>query len=164
MTIALPVAAILLVQEERFERAVEILGLAFQHPASAIAWMEQWPLLSRLRVRLEAELGAETHAAAWERGQTSNLEAVVLGLFDHFQSDQAWQAVQKFNGALIEPLSKRELEVLRGISGGLSNAEIAEQLFVQVSTIKKHITHLYSKLGVESRTQALRRAKELNLL
>ena len=42
--------------------------------------------------------------------------------------------------------------------------DIAEQLVVEVSTVKKHITHLYDKLGVETRTQALARARELHLL
>lgn len=65
---------------------------------------------------------------------------------------------------LIEPLSERELEVLRLIDAGLSNAEIAERLFISQGTVKRHINHIYGKLSVGSRTQALAKARELRLL
>jgi LuxR family maltose regulon positive regulatory protein len=64
---------------------------------------------------------------------------------------------------LIEPLSERELEVLRLVAEGLSNREIAERLIVAVSTVKTHINHIYRKLGVSKRTQAVARARELDL-
>ena len=62
------------------------------------------------------------------------------------------------------PLSQRELEVLRAIDDGLSNREIAAALFVTVGTVKRHTNNIYSKLDVGSRTQALARARALNLL
>ncbi|MBN1136192.1 MAG: hypothetical protein JXM73_06385, partial [Anaerolineae bacterium] len=65
---------------------------------------------------------------------------------------------------LVEPLADREIEVLRLIAAGLSNQEIAEELVVAVSTVKWHINNLYGKLGVSSRTQAIARARELELL
>jgi LuxR family maltose regulon positive regulatory protein len=65
---------------------------------------------------------------------------------------------------LVEPLSERELEVLRRVAAGYSNQEIAQDLVVAVSTIKKHISNIYSKLEVGSRTQAIARARELGLL
>lgn len=65
---------------------------------------------------------------------------------------------------LIEPLSQRELEVLQLIDQGLSNSEIAGQLVVAPSTVKTHINHMYGKLGVRTRLQALKRAEELGLL
>lgn len=68
------------------------------------------------------------------------------------------------NRALIEPLSERELDVLRQIAEGLSNGEIAARLVVALSTVKTHINNIYSKLGVETRIQAVKRARELNLL
>ncbi len=60
-------------------------------------------------------------------------------------------------------LSHRELEVLRHVQDGLSNREIAETLFVTVGTVKRHTNSIYSKLDVGSRTQALARARSLNL-
>ena len=65
---------------------------------------------------------------------------------------------------MVEPLSGRELEVLHLIAAGLSNQGIAARLVVAVSTVKKHINNLYGKLDVQSRTQALVRARELHLL
>jgi LuxR family maltose regulon positive regulatory protein len=67
-------------------------------------------------------------------------------------------------GSLVEPLSDRELEVLRLIAAGLSNPEIAQELVIAVSTVKSHVNHIFGKLGVTSRTQAVARARELNLL
>ncbi len=65
---------------------------------------------------------------------------------------------------LADPLSARELEVLRLVDEGLSNQQIAIRLSVAPSTVKTHINNLYSKLGVETRVQAIRRAHELNLI
>ncbi|MEP7220918.1 MAG: LuxR C-terminal-related transcriptional regulator, partial [Bacteroidota bacterium] len=65
---------------------------------------------------------------------------------------------------LLSPLSDREIEVLKLIANGKSNASIGDALYISLSTVKTHINNLYSKLGVESRTQALVRAKEINLL
>jgi LuxR family transcriptional regulator, maltose regulon positive regulatory protein len=65
---------------------------------------------------------------------------------------------------LPEPLSEREAEVLALISAGRSNQEIAEELFVTLSTVKSHANSLFGKLGVRNRTQAVARAREMNLL
>ncbi len=63
-----------------------------------------------------------------------------------------------------EQLSSRELAVLRLIAQGCSNQEISEQLFISLHTVKTHASHINSKLGVERRTQAVARAKELGVL
>ena len=63
-----------------------------------------------------------------------------------------------------ESLSERELAVMRLIAAGLSNRAIAEQLFIAVGTVKWYLKHIYSKLHVNSRTQAILRAKERGLL
>jgi LuxR family maltose regulon positive regulatory protein len=63
-----------------------------------------------------------------------------------------------------EPLSERELEILRLISMGLTNQEIAHRLVIAVSTVKSHINNLYSKLGTNRRTQAISIAREQGLL
>lgn len=64
----------------------------------------------------------------------------------------------------IEPLSQRELDVLRLVGEGLTNSQIAAELVVAQSTVKTHINHIYSKLDVTQRTQAVARARELRLL
>lgn len=66
--------------------------------------------------------------------------------------------------SLLEPLSERERQVLRHISEGRSNREIAEQLIIALSTVKSHVRAIYAKLGATSRTQALIQARKLNLL
>lgn len=61
-------------------------------------------------------------------------------------------------------ISKREYEVLELISGGLSNQEIADKLFVSTSTVKTHVSNIFAKLDASRRTQAISRAKELRLI
>lgn len=61
-------------------------------------------------------------------------------------------------------ISKREYEVLELISEGLSNQEIADRLFVSLSTVKTHLSNLFIKLDARRRTQAVQRAKELRLI
>ena len=65
---------------------------------------------------------------------------------------------------LAEPLTARELEILRLIAAGLRNQEIADQLFISPATVKRHIANTYGKLNAGHRTEALARANELNLL
>jgi LuxR family maltose regulon positive regulatory protein len=65
---------------------------------------------------------------------------------------------------LVEPLSARELEVLRLLAAGKSNHDIAEELFVALDTVKKHVSHILSKLGANNRTEATARARALGLL
>jgi LuxR family maltose regulon positive regulatory protein len=65
--------------------------------------------------------------------------------------------------ALVEPLTGRELEVLRLIAAGLSNREIADELYIAVSTVKTHVNRIYGKLGAKSRTQAVVKAQALDL-
>ncbi|MCP4540092.1 MAG: tetratricopeptide repeat protein [Chloroflexi bacterium] len=65
---------------------------------------------------------------------------------------------------LAEPLSQRELEILELVAQGLSNREISEQLFLALSTVKGHNLKIFDKLGVQRRTKAVARARELGLL
>ena len=66
--------------------------------------------------------------------------------------------------SLVEPLTARELDVLRLVLAGASNREIARQLTVSVNTVKKHISNIYGKLNVQSRAQAVAKARVLQLL
>jgi len=65
---------------------------------------------------------------------------------------------------LAEPLSERELEVLKLLGTELSGPEIADRLSVSLNTVRTHTKNIYSKLGVSSRRAAIRRAEELGLL
>jgi LuxR family maltose regulon positive regulatory protein len=67
-------------------------------------------------------------------------------------------------GLLVEPLTAREVEVLRLLEAGLHNRQIADQMVVSLGTVKRHTGNIYSKLGVDSRTQAIGQARRLGLL
>ena len=78
--------------------------------------------------------------------------------------EQAASGTTPRTAELPEPLGERELEVLQLIEAGKSNRRIAQELFVTAGTVKTHIRNIYRKLDAHSRTQALVRARELNLL
>ncbi len=65
---------------------------------------------------------------------------------------------------LIEPLTSRELDVLKGMSVGLTRKEIAEKLSISVHTVHSHVKHIYEKLAVNSGLGAVRKAQQLHLL
>ncbi len=128
-----------------------------------------------------AEPDHYVRAFADERG---DLAPVVDDLLKHRPEDARWsigylQQIRDAFGSiemgsaastdaatetLSEPLSERELEVLGLLATGLTNKEVAAQLFLSVGTIKRHTHNIYGKLGVNNRTQAIVRAGELNLL
>ena len=72
--------------------------------------------------------------------------------------------VKSDEGVLVEPLSERELDVLRLFRTELSGPEIAAELMVALSTVRSHTKSIYSKLNVNNRRAAVRRATELGLL
>jgi LuxR family maltose regulon positive regulatory protein len=78
--------------------------------------------------------------------------------------EQSSAAASVHEAESIDALSARELEVLTLLSRGLSNKEAASELCVSVRTVKWHTSHIYAKLGVTSRTQAIARARQLGIL
>lgn len=67
-------------------------------------------------------------------------------------------------GDMLDPLTEREMDVMRLICEGYSNQDIAGELVVTINTVKTHTSNIYSKLGVRSRTQAVARARDLGLV
>ena len=65
---------------------------------------------------------------------------------------------------VVEPLSDREREVLRHLSGLLNTAEIASEMYISVNTVKTHIKNIYRKLAAARRGEAVRRARQLELI
>jgi LuxR family maltose regulon positive regulatory protein len=100
----------------------------------------------------------------WLRGQLQQCSPtpVSLSLSEKLPALTARPGAE--SGAAAEQLSTRELAVLRLIAQGCSNQEISDQLFISLHTVKTHASHINSKLGVERRTQAVARAKELGVL
>ena len=72
--------------------------------------------------------------------------------------------IQSLDEEWIEPLTERELEVLRLVSDGLTNQVIGDKLFLSLNTIKAHTRNIYGKLGVNNRTQAVAKARALGLI
>ncbi len=159
-------------QEDNPQAATELLALASTHPSSMSGWMKHWNYLDELKMHLRNELGGDNYELAWQRGQNLEWESVVFELMEEHENRESTteqngaipEHILEANATLFEPLSERELEVLFKIGEGHTNREIAEQLFVGVSTVKKHITHIYGKLEVENRTQALLKAQEIRLI
>jgi ATP/maltotriose-dependent transcriptional regulator MalT len=121
-----------------------------------------------LRLTLTAQERIELHnkAARWFAAHESDELAA-----HHARLAAETSAISAVTGRrataaqpLVEPLSEREVQVLRLIADGLSNAEIADKLVIAQGTVKRHINNIYGKLGVQSRTQAVARGRELNLL
>ncbi|MBA3641774.1 MAG: tetratricopeptide repeat protein [Acidobacteria bacterium] len=101
------------------------------------------------------------HAAA--AGTTPSYTRRLLSFFDTPACLVSTPA-QTTAADLAEPLTAREVEILRLIAAGMRNHEIADLLFISVSTVKRHIANTYGKLGASHRTEAIARANELNLL
>jgi LuxR family transcriptional regulator, maltose regulon positive regulatory protein len=65
---------------------------------------------------------------------------------------------------VVEPLSDREREVLLHVSGMLSTAEVASEMYISINTVKTHLRNIYRKLAAEHRGEAVRRARQLQLI
>jgi len=113
------------------------------------------PLLSRLR--------EEQH----EAGLTPYLDTVLAAFPQQSEAHEAQPSLPRERTKaqpLLDPLSERELEVLRLLARGASNQEIAQELVIAIDTTKRHVSHVFSKLGVKNRLQAIRQARGLGLL
>jgi LuxR family maltose regulon positive regulatory protein len=145
--------------------------LAQDVPDRALALLDRLHALAAAQGRtgsvIEIQaLRAVALAAAGDQAGAATTLAGTLGL----ASPEGYVRVFADEGApmhtlgLVETLSERELEVLRLLAEGKPNREIADELYVAVDTVKKHVTHIFEKLGAANRTQATARARELGLL
>ncbi len=110
------------------------------------------------------------------RGIMPEYAGKLLAAFDTAETDDAEVAARRRttmaedsrfvvrSPSLIEPLTERETEVLELIAEGLSNREIAQRLFISLSTVKRHNANIYGKMAVHNRTQAVARARDYGLL
>jgi LuxR family maltose regulon positive regulatory protein len=138
------------------DKAVQVLGdaLALAQPGGFIRlFVDEGPPMARLL----------REAAA--RGIAPEYTQQVLAAFPPAGASQPRPGqADTPHAALAEPLSERELEVLQHIAEGLSNQEIASRLYLSLHTVKVHSRNIYGKLGVHNRTQAVARARALNML
>ncbi len=146
----------------RIDQAVECLSLVLHHPMNWEVRLEAKGLLDKCRSSDPA-----IYDAAVARGQQQELVTYVTTMLQQWDDDlaQLLPLLQANTPAGDhDSLSERELEILRLVADGRSNREIADELVLSVGTVKWYLNQIYSKLRVNSRTQAVARARELALL
>ena len=174
------------VSEGRMAHAIELLALlalaseqrgatgeALDHLERALAlaepegfvrlFVDEGPPMVALLERLVREPRDDGSYAAAPDGYAGRLLehfAAETGLYD--DSGNGISRRGRVRG--LEPLSEREIEVLELVAAGRSNAEIAGELYLSVGTVKAHVHHIFGKLLVRNRSQAVARARELSLL
>jgi LuxR family maltose regulon positive regulatory protein len=110
---------------------------------------------------LRSLLGTRRRARAAAGAGTEHLHRVIQAFQPATtQADSTARAVL----GLIEPLTDRELEVLRLLAAGRRNRDIAAELVVTLETVKKHTSHIFDKLGAANRTEAVAHARRLGLI
>jgi LuxR family maltose regulon positive regulatory protein len=148
------------------EQAAQLLGdaLALAEPGGFIrTFVDEGPPMVRL-LRETAERGiAPTYVnrllstfAAQDQPKSQDLAQGAL--------TQGVGSQVPTTPSLTEPLTDRELEVLQLMSDGLTYNEIAAQIIVSLNTVRTHVKNIYSKLYVHKRSQAIAKARELNIL
>jgi LuxR family maltose regulon positive regulatory protein len=147
------------------DRAAQLLGdaLALAEPGGFIRiFVDEGAPMAELLTGLNAS----------HEGGTARLKAYIhklLAVFGKQKDVRSFDSAQDKPSVLspqplVEPLSQRELEVLQLIAQGLSNREISERLFLALDTVKGHNRRIYGKLQVQRRTEAVAKARSLNLL
>jgi predicted ATPase/DNA-binding CsgD family transcriptional regulator len=155
----------LLLSEDRHEQAAELSS--FQHHLADKAHAPKVVAEADQRLASLAQLlPPDIYEQAIVRGKSLNLRTILKQLQDELADYSPVQISLSpaASQSLIDPLTERELEVLRLLAAGRSNREIAHDLVLALGTVKWYISEIYSKLGVASRTQAIARAGELKLL
>ena len=140
----------LMIENKMINRGVELLRLVYDHTASH-------------QQQREKAVSFLDGISIIEDANVLDLDTTIITLSSELINFvPVSQAIKQ--SPLIEPLTTRELDVLHLLGQGLSNAVIAEQLYVSVGTVKAHTHRIYGKLGVTNRVEAVIKAQELSLL
>jgi ATP/maltotriose-dependent transcriptional regulator MalT len=179
--VALPLLKHLLYIAEKTQRTTSVLELLLLHSlayeaigqrAQALVFLQQ--AIERAEpegyVRLFLDEGAPLLTLLMDLRETSPRQQAYLQLL--LAASAAREMVRPEDDGnpaqrpqpLVDPLSARELEVLHLIAAGASNEEIAQQLVIAISTVKRHVSNIFGKLAVSNRTQAVTRAQTIGLL
>ncbi len=148
--------ALALLGQTKFEDALDAIGHALKlaEPSGYISiFLDEGESALRL-LRLAAARGISSQYVS----------KLITSFADSRHQILAFQPEQGTRESIQEALSEREIEILRLVTSGLSNQEIADTLFVSVGTVKKHVYNICRKLNTNNRTQAAARARELGLL
>jgi LuxR family maltose regulon positive regulatory protein len=157
-------------------RLIEVLALqalalqAQNQQQAALACLQRALTLAQpqgyVRLFVDQDQPMQTLLSQFVRSDAAGLVEYVQRLLNAFRSTPLAesQVERRAPQPLAEPLSERELELLRLIAAGLTNRAIADELTVSVNTVKTHARNIYGKLGVRNRTEATTRARDLGLL
>lgn len=154
----------LLLNSGDVERAVELLALAVHHPTTELPTLRR---AEQLLARARTLQPAQGYTVTRPVNAIDGLDITAVSTLDYLrlsQDGQMQQLLPRARQPHLDALTTREFEVLVLVAEGLTNQEIADQLVIGVSTVKKHITHIYSKLGASDRINAVNRARALGLL
>ena len=151
----------LLVLDRHLERGVEILSTLVHRKTPWIVYFKQ--AQQRLD-ELKSQLPSDVYDHTMERGKWADPQAMAALLAKEYRAAHQGKTPAKSSPALLEPLTRRERDVLVLLAEGLSNAEIAQRLFITVGTVKGHTSKIYGKLEVRNRNQAVVRARQLDIL
>ncbi|MEM8808259.1 MAG: LuxR C-terminal-related transcriptional regulator [Cyanobacteria bacterium P01_G01_bin.38] len=161
---------ILVIQALAYEAKGDWADVSLQGRGSAIAFLERALILAEPEgyVRIFAECGSPM-ARLLQKAMTRDItptytQQLLTALETWGQKSQKPPPHAPTPHPLIEPLSQRELEVLRLLNTELSGPEIARELVVALSTVRTHTKRIYSKLNVTNRRAAVKRAAELDLI
>lgn len=174
--------AVLLAAEDQLEQAVQFWAAAeaLRQVAGAVIAPTDQPAYQRQLSAARNKMGSARFEAAWETGSQQSLESVIEQATSHkiqavVQPSELVTAVpvvpvipppalEKPKGGYPGGLTAREVEVLRLVAMGLTNAQVAEKLIMAPRTVNVHLTSIYSKLDVTSRTAAARFAMDYKLV
>ena len=151
------------------ERPLTLLAFTAHHPATDHE--TQSKAKTRLTNDYQKMVSPQLFAAATAKGEASDLDTLTADLLYQLSlppttasEEQATPMPTEPAQALVEPLTARELDVLKLLCEGLTNQEIADELVLALGTVKFYTGQIYGKLGVRNRVNAVARARELNLI
>jgi LuxR family maltose regulon positive regulatory protein len=155
-----------LLQSLAWRQAGEI-SLAFESLESSLEAAEAE---GYVRIYLDEGEPMEQLLSAYTEQPSARFKAYATRLLSDFSRQKRSHSAEPVDplshpsSGLIEPLSEREMEILRLMAAGFNNQEIAERLVISLNTVKSHLKNIFGKLGVNSRMQAVARAREMGLL
>jgi predicted ATPase/DNA-binding CsgD family transcriptional regulator len=133
-------------------------AVAFQHTPEEEAWREPYRAAARSR------LGEEAWEEALEEGRAMGLEEAIVYALSEVDTPEATPEQPPPTSEPPGGLTPREVEVLKLVATGMTNAQVAKELFLSPRTVQRHLNSVYHKIGVGSRTAATRFALENGLL
>lgn len=158
--------ALIALQKEQLWHAAQLLGAAERLRAGEVDILGQRDYVETVE-RIELQMGKQAFTAAWAEGRNMTPEQVLAA--PKLSPESASKPAPPGREVVLAPkypagLSAREVDVLRLVAQGLTDAQVAESLVISPRTVNWHLTSIYSKLGVSSRAAATRYAVEQHLL